>query len=165
MPKLIITGTPHELVEESITIGRSPDNFIQIDDASVSGHHVELRLTENNYHLRDLGSTNGTRVNGVVVRETLLRNGDRISFGAVQARYEAEIATSAAPQMPEAKQAEAQIAEHSARPADFDNASPFRAHRTPRDPGKMALFVAAVIGFLALLAALVAVFTIRPPAP
>src|SRR5947208_11133037 len=88
MPKLSISGAPHDLTDEVITIGRAPDNMIVIDDPSVSGRHAQLRLAGEVYRLKDLESTNGTRVNGIPVTETALRFDDRIRFGAVDARYE-----------------------------------------------------------------------------
>src|SRR4051794_35378281 len=65
MAKLVIADTSHDLVEEIVTIGRAADNLIHIDDASVSGRHAELRQSGEDWHLRDVGSTNGTQVNGV----------------------------------------------------------------------------------------------------
>ncbi|MBX6326632.1 MAG: FHA domain-containing protein, partial [Chthoniobacterales bacterium] len=78
MPKLIINGTMHELVEDVITIGRAADNTVVINDPSVSAHHAQLQLAGETYWLKDLGSTNGTHVNGKPVTETLLRFDDRI---------------------------------------------------------------------------------------
>jgi pSer/pThr/pTyr-binding forkhead associated (FHA) protein len=88
MPKLVVSGTAHELVEELITIGRSPDNTIVIGDPSVSSRHAQLQLVGETYRLKDLGSTNGTRVNGIPTTDAALRFDDRIRFGAVEARYE-----------------------------------------------------------------------------
>ncbi|HZJ17269.1 MAG TPA: FHA domain-containing protein, partial [Chthoniobacteraceae bacterium] len=69
MPKLQISlpdGTQNsfDLIEDTITVGRVEDNMIQIDDASVSSHHAELVRDGDDYLLRDLDSTNGTRLNG-----------------------------------------------------------------------------------------------------
>ncbi len=88
MPKLIISGTAHELAEELITIGRAPDNAIVIDDPSVSSRHAQLELGGETYRLKDLESTNGTRVNGIPITETVLRFDDRIRFGGIEARFE-----------------------------------------------------------------------------
>ena len=76
----------HELTEERITMGRAADNMIQIDDPSVSGHHAELLLIDERYQLKDVGSTNGTRVNSELVTDTFLRVGDSIrkSGGALR---------------------------------------------------------------------------------
>src|SRR5881628_1428557 len=82
MPKLVISGTVYELVEDLITIGRGPDNTIIINDPSVSTHHAQLQLAGETYRLKDLDSTNGTRVNGIPVTETVLHLDDRIRFGA-----------------------------------------------------------------------------------
>src|SRR4051812_7892887 len=121
MPKLVIGGTPHELTEELITIGRAPDNLVVIDDPSVSGRHAEIRLSGETYHLKDLGSTNGTRVNGISITETALRFNDRVRFGAVDARYESD--TQGSQPLPRLEEIEAKPAESSAAPVDFANAS------------------------------------------
>src|SRR6267143_5166220 len=97
MPKLIISGTPHELVDEAITIGRGPDNAIVVNDPSISTHHAQLVLVDGTYRLRDLGSTNGTRVDGKPLTEAVLRFDDRIQFGAVDARYESSEASGSKP--------------------------------------------------------------------
>ena len=81
MPKLVISGTVYELPDELITIGRAPDNLIVLEDPSVSGRHAEIRLVGAAFHLKDLGSTNGTRVNGTAITEAKLAHGDRIRFG------------------------------------------------------------------------------------
>jgi pSer/pThr/pTyr-binding forkhead associated (FHA) protein len=165
MPKLIISGITHELVEELVTVGRAPDNLIQLDDASVSSRHAELRAVDKSYQLRDLGSTNGTRVNGNTATEIMLRHGDRIRFGGIQARFETDAAMTATQPLPVAKKAEARAATTSMRPSDFANASPFRARSKERDPMKRTLFIVAAIALLILLAGLVAVLTMHAPTP
>ncbi|MBV9008052.1 MAG: FHA domain-containing protein [Verrucomicrobia bacterium] len=164
MPKLIVSGTVHELVEEVITVGRAPDNIIVLNDSSVSGRHAELRVSERSYTLRDVGSTNGTQVNGNSTANTLLRHGDRIRFGAVQARFETDVVMSATQPLPVADKAQAKSAALSTRPADFANASPFRARTKERDPGRKWLFILLAVALLALLAAIAAVLTMHAPA-
>ena len=66
-----------------IFIGRTPDNALVLDDGSVSRRHASLTHGDEGWTLRDLGSTNGTFVNGVRVREALLRDGDRLRVGGV----------------------------------------------------------------------------------
>ena len=129
MPRLIIRSAEsgpvtHELTEESITIGRAPENMIVLEDASVSGHHAQLQRSGDVYRIKDLGSTNGTRVNSENVTEVTLRFGDRLRFGKLEARFEADLVGGAEP-LPEVAPIEAQPAEMSVRPADFANASPF----------------------------------------
>ena len=167
MPKLTIrseTGesTAHDLVEETYTIGRSPENSIRLDDGSVSSRHAELVLVAENCYLKDLGSTNGTVVNGQPVKEVQLRAGDRIKFGKVEASFEGE-AVSAAQPLPRLEEAEARPAELSARPADFANASPFQSRKTKKDPARMAVFAAAALAFIAFLASMIALLLMRAP--
>jgi pSer/pThr/pTyr-binding forkhead associated (FHA) protein len=165
MPKLIINGIAHELVEEVVTVGRSPDNMIHLEDASVSSRHAELRAMDKTYQLRDLGSTNGTLVNGNAATEIRLRHGDRIRFGGMQARFETDVAMTATQPLPVAEKVQARAATTSMRPSDFANASPFRARSKQRDPTKRTLFILAAIALLILLAALVAVLTMHAPTP
>ena len=64
-----------------LTIGRRPGNDLVLDDLTVSGEHAELRHRDGVIRLRDRGSSNGTRVNGELVRERVLTDGDRIEIG------------------------------------------------------------------------------------
>jgi pSer/pThr/pTyr-binding forkhead associated (FHA) protein len=80
MPKLTIRSesgekTSHDLVEESVTIGRSRENAICLDDISFSGRHAELTLAGDICHLKDLGSTNGTLVNGEPITVAAIERG------------------------------------------------------------------------------------------
>ncbi len=77
----------HMLAGERITIGRRPDNTIQIVDRTVSGHHAELIATNGHYRLHDLGSTNLTCVNGQQVTDYHLHLGCKVSFGTVECEY------------------------------------------------------------------------------
>jgi predicted component of type VI protein secretion system len=169
MPRLTIrsdSGVPtsHELVDASITIGRSPENAIQLDDISVSGRHAELSLSEQTCHLRDLDSTNGTLVNGEPVTQVTLRAGDRIRFGKVDACYECDPAGDAQP-LPQWEEVQARPAELSARPADFANASPFASARKEKDPTRRLIFAAALAAFLAFVGSMIAVLMMRAPLP
>jgi pSer/pThr/pTyr-binding forkhead associated (FHA) protein len=146
------------------TILRAPDNVSHIDDPSVSSRHAELRQTGEEWYLRDVGSTNGTRVNGVSVTDTRLRAGDRIRFGRAEACYESEANASSQP-LPEAEFAEAKPADFSARPVDFTNASPFPLRRKDKDTTRTAIFAVALIAFVAFIASMIAVFTMQAPSP
>lgn len=77
----------HMLAGERITIGRRPDNTIQIVDRTVSGHHAELIATNGHYRLHDLGSTNLTCVDGQPVTDYHLHLGCKVSFGTVECQY------------------------------------------------------------------------------
>ncbi len=166
MPKLSIflanSRATHELSDERITIGRSPDNMLQIDDASVSGRHAQLLLIDGRYQLKDLGSTNGTRVNSELVTDTFLRVGDRIRFGKVEARYESE-ATGEAQPLPAAGEIEARPAETSEKPADFANASPFPNRQKEKDTIATLVLAAGALAILAFLVSMLGLLQIRGP--
>lgn len=166
MPKLSIllesARSTHELTEERITIGRSSDNMIQIDDQSVSGRHAQLLLLAERYQLKDLDSTNGTRVNGENVTEVFLRVGDRVRFGKVEARYESEVTGDAQP-LPDAGEIEARPAEMSAKPADFTNASPFPNRQKEKDVVATAVMAVGAIAILAFVISLLGLLQIHGP--
>ena len=156
------TPTVHELTEELNTIGRAPENSIQLEEPSVSGRHAELMVAGEICYLKDLDSTNGTTVNGQPVTSVQLRSGDRIRFGKVEACYECDAAGSAQP-LPRPEEVEARPAELSARPADFANASPFPSRKKIKDPTRSAILAAVALAFAAFLASIIALFLMRPP--
>lgn len=166
MPKLSVfledSKTTHELTEERITIGRAPDNTLQIDDPSVSSRHAQLVLIDGRYQLKDLDSTNGTRVNSEAVTDAFLRVGDRLRFGKVEARFES-IATGEAQPLPEADAIEARPAEMSEKPADFANASPFPNRQKEKDPTATAILAAAAVAIVAFLISMLGLLQIHAP--
>ena len=166
MPKLILTTetqgkVAYEFAERLITVGRAPDNMIVIDDASVSNRHAQLELVGENYRLKDLESTNGTKVNGVPITETMLRFEDRVRFGAIDARYEPDVRGSQP--LPELETIEAHPAESSVAPTGFANASPFRQRSTTRDPLQLAVYGIAAVAALAFLGSMIAVLFMHAP--
>ena len=70
-----------ELNGGPLTIGRAPDNGLVIHDSRVSRHHARLQARRGTLVFTDLGSTNGSRVNGSRVAEVVLGEGDRIEVG------------------------------------------------------------------------------------
>lgn len=92
MAKLILSLdgaflSDYELENERTTIGRRPSNGIQIDNLAVSGEHASIMKIGKDAFLEDLGSTNGTLVNGKQVTKHLLKHGDLIEFGKYQLKY------------------------------------------------------------------------------
>ncbi len=83
----------YTLDKERITIGRKPDNDIQIDNLAVSGQHAAIITILNDSFLEDLDSTNGTFVNGKLIKKHALKNGDVISIGKHELKYINEQAT------------------------------------------------------------------------
>jgi pSer/pThr/pTyr-binding forkhead associated (FHA) protein len=153
----------YELAEPVVTIGRAPENLIQLDEPSVSSRHAEIALVGDAYELRDLDSTNGTRVNGEAITRATLQIGDRIRFGKLEACFECEVPAQALPVLPEVDLRPADV---SARPADFANASPFPKRTTEKDPTRLALFALAGIAILAFLGSMLALAQMHvPPLP
>jgi chromosome segregation ATPase len=80
------TNIAHVLTGRT-TIGRTPDNAIQIDSPSVSRHHAVLLLTAEGTVVEDLASTNGVYINGARVRRQALREGDLLTIGSTEFRF------------------------------------------------------------------------------
>ncbi len=74
-------------ISGSISIGRSPENDLQLNDLQVSRHHAMVRRTEGGVYLHDLDSGNGVYVNERRIKESKLTDGDIIAVGPVQLRY------------------------------------------------------------------------------
>jgi transcriptional regulator with GAF, ATPase, and Fis domain len=74
-------GTTFSVSEGTVSIGRDPSNDLWIADQSLSRQHCLLVPQDGQFTIRDLGSKNGTRVNGVPVGEQVLHDGDHISVG------------------------------------------------------------------------------------
>ena len=83
------SGDRFTLADSVITIGRHPDSNLVLADPNVSRNHAEIRPQSDRYLVVDLGSTNGTRVNGVRVDKQLLEDGDELTFGNTRMRFEA----------------------------------------------------------------------------
>jgi pSer/pThr/pTyr-binding forkhead associated (FHA) protein len=160
MPKLQISlpdgaQLDHELTEEAITIGRAADNTVEINDVSVSSYHARIAPGGEAYILTDLGSTNGTRLNGnpcTAEAEYSLSAGDKVIFGKVQAVYDPENAEEEAQELPESDGHVAHVAKSSVKPSNFMNASPFQKKTARKDPTNTTIMVAAGVALLATVA-------------
>jgi hypothetical protein len=73
----------HQLIGDIVMIGRAPLNDIVIDNPVVSARHAMLVKLGDSYWLKDLDSTNGTHINGLLFTDGDLRDGDTIRFGSV----------------------------------------------------------------------------------
>ncbi len=95
MARLILSLDSQVLAEynmskERYTIGRLPDNDVRIDNPAVSGHHSLIINILNDSFLEDLNSTNGTYVNGKLIKKHALQDGDVITIGHHQLRFSDE---------------------------------------------------------------------------
>jgi len=100
MGKLVITLEGKTIAEyamdkERYTIGRVPDNDIHLDNLAVSSHHAAVLNILNDSFLEDLNSTNGTYVNGKLIKKHALQHGDTIVIGRYQIRFVNEKAAQA----------------------------------------------------------------------
>jgi FOG: FHA domain len=77
----------HELVRDFVMIGRTPSNHIVIDHPTVSAQHAVLLRVGVSYWLKDLNSMNGTQINGVLVTDAEVKDGDKIGFGPIVAVF------------------------------------------------------------------------------
>ena len=75
------------IMEDIITLGRGQDNDVVLPDHSVSRNHARLTKTKKGYLIADLGSFNGTKVNGKSVQSTLLKDNDEIKIGVIKLTF------------------------------------------------------------------------------
>jgi pSer/pThr/pTyr-binding forkhead associated (FHA) protein len=88
MPRIVFTledgvEIESELDADVITVGRHPDSIVVLPSGSVSSHHATIKRRGGDFYVQDLGTTNGTKLNGVDVEEAKLDDGDKITFGDV----------------------------------------------------------------------------------
>jgi pSer/pThr/pTyr-binding forkhead associated (FHA) protein len=170
MPKIVVIfpdgkEETHDLREDRISLGRTEDNAICINDQSVSSRHAEFIRVGGDYQLKDLDSTNGTRVNGERISEHQLRDGDVLRFGQIEVAYTSEVKQKAGETkpLPEADKAEARPADESKKPNDFSNVSPFKKKVARRDPIGKGVLIFASVAALAALAAILQILFLSPP--
>jgi predicted component of type VI protein secretion system len=157
--------TTHEFVESKLTVGRLGDNDVQLDEGSVSSHHAEIEAGEAGAILRDLGSTNGTFLNGEQVSgETGLSEGDEIYFGGVRTVFTAAEGPEAAAEAPApaggSETAPAVAAAGTGRPDNFTYMSPLPRPAQRRDTTALVAWACAGAGLLAAIYALWAIVTV-----
>jgi len=82
-------GTRYVITSEVVRVGRHPDSDIFLDDITVSRHHVELAANATGYSIKDVGSLNGTYLNGERLEdsEASLTNGDELQIGKFKLLY------------------------------------------------------------------------------
>ncbi len=100
MPKLILSMDGLVLKEialdkERLTIGRKPNNDIQIDNLAISGQHAAITTILDDAFLEDLNSTNGTYVNGQPIKKHVLQANDIVELGKYRLKYILDSAKSA----------------------------------------------------------------------
>ena len=152
MPRLVAQSTEFEgkvfdLNGPEITVGRLADNKIQIEHASVSGHHAVLKLSGLDYTIKDLESTNGTRINGERITEQKLRRNDSLRLGNIELLYDSEHQPPGQPMPTPSERVNLAECSSKGRPDNFTNAAPV----AKRIKGKLETrwtFIFAVLGIL-----------------
>jgi hypothetical protein len=74
-------GEEFYLTKDKFSIGRSSDSDILLDDITVSRQHAIIEKHNNEFIMRDLGSLNGSYINGEIITESKLKNGDKLQIG------------------------------------------------------------------------------------
>jgi len=143
----------HDLSEQTTTIGRLAENALQIEDDSVSSSHAEIFAEEDLFFVRDLGSTNGTFINGEKIEKAILQEGDELCFGSVVTLFgspiaQEEIPTEETPDLPTNPTFE------SCRPDNFVSSSPIKRDTNENGSGKTSLLIAALVGTVAFAGAI-----------
>jgi len=149
-----VKGRKYELTNDETFIGRNTQNQISIEDTSISGRHCSIVRHEHRYTLIDLGSTNGTRLNGAGITKSGLRPKDILQVGNVELMFDGQDveADSAASDTAKIEV----LAEPVHIPQNFHTASPFGNRKDSRKP-----WVILTIGLIVLVVAALAFFIIR----
>jgi pSer/pThr/pTyr-binding forkhead associated (FHA) protein len=151
-----VKGKTFPIDRVAITIGRSKDSTISIDNPTVSGHHCSIVRDGDLYLLRDLESTNGTRLNSKDVTESKLRPKDLIQVGSVEFLFDSKPMETV--ETHSFAEAHVEIAPGpTAAPESFENISPFGARH--KESKGIWLLLIAVIGLLTLV--VVALFFVK----
>jgi hypothetical protein len=97
--RLLIDGDSKPLTMQRVRLGRYPNNEVVLDHSTVSAYHAEIiQRPDGRHEIIDRESRNGTRVNGALVRNQVLRDGDLITLGAASMHYLGESTSAPPPQ-------------------------------------------------------------------
>jgi pSer/pThr/pTyr-binding forkhead associated (FHA) protein len=145
-----VKGKSFPIDSDEFTIGRKADNKVAIENASVSGHHAVIARDGDHHVLRDLGSTNGTRVNSHETKEAILKPKDLIQIGSVEFLFNSEVISLEDAQQAVFTKTEELVADGStAKPESFNSISPFGARRRENQALWSSILIA--LGVIALL--------------
>ncbi len=144
-----VKGKSFPVEDKPLSIGRKADNVIVIENATVSGHHAVVQREGERFVLRDLGSTNGSRVNGHEVKEAGLKPKDLVQIGSVEFLFNSELISTEEAQAAVFANTEEMVADGAAAPESFSNISPFGARR--RENQSLWTTLLVILGLAAAL--------------
>ena len=140
MEKLALTGLTHagsfELEPGFNTLGRNPTNDFRVHDATVSSFHCEIVLSDDSVVVRDLGSTNGTYIDGLRIQENVLKPGQILKVGSAELRLDfrsdTETALVSIPKVGAGQAAPVQTMLPGDHPACLNHSDSYAAYRCAR---------------------------------
>ena len=143
-----VKGKTFPIDRDVFTVGRSKDNAVMLDNPTVSGHHCSIIRDGDRFLLRDLESTNGTRLNAKEVTESKLRPKDLVQIGSVEFIFDSERLD--AVETHSYAEAHVEVAPGPvSAPETFNSISPFGARQS--DSKGVWFLLIAVVGLLALV--------------
>ena len=161
MAKLVVlsegfAGRSCELKVDKTTIGRVEDNTFAITEPSVSSHHCEVLLRGEEVLVKDLGSTNGTFINGQKIAEGVLKPGQILRVGQIEVRLESDTPTSTTKKAANQTAAVPQGVklndlEQGTRPSGFDTTSKAFSKKTNKANKYFIIFGVVVAVIIAIL--------------
>ena len=144
-----VKGQKFELTQEETFLGRNVKNHIPLEDSSISGRHCSVIRDGRKYTLVDLGSTNGTRLNGAPVLKTPLRPKDIVQVGSIELMFDGQDVE--IPETPLHETARIEVtSEPMSTPTSFHTASPFGSRRDSRKPWVIITVALIVMALIAL---------------
>ena len=143
-------GLSVDLTTPRAGVGRADGNELQVLHGSISSRHAELVLEGQEYKVRDLDSTNGTRVNDEKITEAQLQDRDRVQFGQIPFRYEGAVARVALALPAAGATFQAEIGLDLGIPQNFRNLSPIKGKGKEPNPN-LLLFAVATFALLGIV--------------
>lgn len=162
-PKLIVLseqlrGTTFDLSRDTYSIGRSDDRDIPIIDPTVSGLHATLgRNPDGSYTVKDNKSTNGTRINGVLITDQKLINSDILQIGGIEMMYDCDDET---PSQHVTTKTQIEIKENKVKPNKVTNLNPTTSGRPQANNPKFTLAFKLAIGALVIVVLVLGFFLV-----
>jgi pSer/pThr/pTyr-binding forkhead associated (FHA) protein len=146
-----LKGRKIEVDRDEIVIGRASENVVSLDDPAVSSHHCAVVRDGRRFTLKDLGSTNGTRLNNIAVKEYRLSPKDIITVGSIDIMFDGEnIEPFDAPKAASGPQVTVRLGPPSGSASPIGGGSPFGTKKDTRFVWYIGIGVIALAALAAL---------------